>query len=399
MATWVEDIVQALRNLGGQAHRRQIINEVRRIRKGPLPRSLEEIIQRTIQDHSSDSTGFRGNDLFKKVENGVWALRDQPIITHPSQPIIERVIIPPAKEVPSTTESAEMITNLFMTIKEYRAYSNPDFTSWKEYVLDFFHILGFQTEVYAENETEYFFKLRNLGLDNDPHTLLEFIPPNKHLEEFIPDLSRLWLLGEITKALNFNWGVLTNGYLIKVIDVKKFDYDKNYSQWNLEEIIQNERLDSFFTIYKVFSLINGRKEEPVKREIERTPKRIGTPVTKGFDLNYHTHDKPGYIIQLFEALHSHIFSLPGPINEVYNKWYIAYSSPKNFCEILLQKNQLKIWVCISMDEISNHLSLCRDVRKIGHYGTGDTEIALYRIEDVDAVFDVIKQAYIFSTNR
>ena len=68
MATWVEDIVQALINLGGQAHRKKILEEIKRIRKEPLPERLAEVIQRTIQDHSSDSTGFRGNDLFKKSE-------------------------------------------------------------------------------------------------------------------------------------------------------------------------------------------------------------------------------------------------------------------------------------------------------------------------------------------
>jgi len=71
MATWVEDIVQALKNLGGQAHRKQILEEVKRIRKEPLPESIAEVIQRTIQDHSSVQR-IRGNDLFRKVGN--WCL-------------------------------------------------------------------------------------------------------------------------------------------------------------------------------------------------------------------------------------------------------------------------------------------------------------------------------------
>jgi len=72
MATWVEDIVQALKNLGGQAHRKQILEEVKRIRKEPLPESIAEVIQRTIQDHSSDSTGFRGNDFVSKGRKWCW---------------------------------------------------------------------------------------------------------------------------------------------------------------------------------------------------------------------------------------------------------------------------------------------------------------------------------------
>ena len=77
MATWVEDIVQALKNLGGQAHRKEILEEIRRIRKEPLPLHAIESMQERIEAYSSDSEHFKGKDLFKKLGNGVWALREQ----------------------------------------------------------------------------------------------------------------------------------------------------------------------------------------------------------------------------------------------------------------------------------------------------------------------------------
>jgi hypothetical protein len=54
MATWVEDIVQALRNLGGQATLNQIYDEVKRIRTEPLPANYQASIRERIEAHSSD---------------------------------------------------------------------------------------------------------------------------------------------------------------------------------------------------------------------------------------------------------------------------------------------------------------------------------------------------------
>lgn len=56
-----------------------------------MPDSWKQIIQRTIQDHSPDSDGFRGNDVFYSVQgigSGVWGLRSH-LISTPSASDIE----------------------------------------------------------------------------------------------------------------------------------------------------------------------------------------------------------------------------------------------------------------------------------------------------------------------
>jgi hypothetical protein len=75
---WLEDIVTAPENLGGSASYRELYEEVRRLRGNDLPMSWQETIRRTIQDHSSDSEGFRGNDIFHSIGglgSGTWGLR------------------------------------------------------------------------------------------------------------------------------------------------------------------------------------------------------------------------------------------------------------------------------------------------------------------------------------
>lgn len=78
MATWDEDIVTALENLGGAAQYKDIYNEIQKLRTN-LPKTWKDVVRRRIQDLSSDSAGFKkGQDLFYAVDGiggGAWGLR------------------------------------------------------------------------------------------------------------------------------------------------------------------------------------------------------------------------------------------------------------------------------------------------------------------------------------
>ncbi len=80
MASWLEDVKQALLNIGGIAHYEAIYDEIARIRPAPLPGSWKKIVQRTIQDSAPESHGYKGTPMFYSVDglgSGVWGLRDQ----------------------------------------------------------------------------------------------------------------------------------------------------------------------------------------------------------------------------------------------------------------------------------------------------------------------------------
>ena len=268
MATWVEDIVQALKNLGGQAHRKQILEEVKRIRKEPLPERIAEVIQRTIQDHSSDSTGFRGNDLFRKVGNGVWALSEkgdvetltrapqhvvssQPVLSAPKQkPTIPHNYLPP--------ESFEEIANILRTIKQYRDYQHPDSSTWKEYVDEFFHVLGFSTD----EKNQRLMTLSFMGTNHTPKAIVCYIKPGENFEEITPGLEWESYLFYAAKFYQVEWGVLTDGLQLKIVHFKDQD-NMQPSYWpDLDGIVCQEKLDTFCTVYKVFSFIKGYDGKP-----------------------------------------------------------------------------------------------------------------------------------------
>lgn len=76
--TWADDIETALRNLGGAAHRSDIIYEVRKIRHGAgrsLPPTLEQTVQGALERHCRQSDIFNGVERFVMEAKGTGFYR------------------------------------------------------------------------------------------------------------------------------------------------------------------------------------------------------------------------------------------------------------------------------------------------------------------------------------
>ena len=82
MATWKDDIVKALENLGGKAHRLEIIKEVERLRPDNLNKDVVATVQKELEVFSKSSKNFRGgdeNEIFIQPDgkgSGIYALKN-----------------------------------------------------------------------------------------------------------------------------------------------------------------------------------------------------------------------------------------------------------------------------------------------------------------------------------
>lgn len=79
---WRDDIVTALRSLGGEADLAEIYAAVEKLRAvggRSLPASTDAVIRRELENNSSDSESYTGHrNLFRSVNGiggGRWALR------------------------------------------------------------------------------------------------------------------------------------------------------------------------------------------------------------------------------------------------------------------------------------------------------------------------------------
>jgi putative restriction endonuclease len=79
MATWIDDIVNSLTELGGIAHYKDLYKKIEETRTEPLTPSWQATLRRTVETHSSDSENFTGKDLFYSTQGlgkGIWGLRN-----------------------------------------------------------------------------------------------------------------------------------------------------------------------------------------------------------------------------------------------------------------------------------------------------------------------------------
>jgi predicted transport protein len=115
-----------------------------------------------------------------------------------------------------------------------------------------------------------------------------------------------------------------------------------------------------------------------------------------YTLEDHSDRKPKGTLELFETIRERILGLgeEGEITEKANKMYIGYKHGKNFCEVRIQTKGLLIWLDISPQELEDPYQLVRDVSKIGHYGTGNSEVRLIDQSHMDRVMNLVEQSFL-----
>ncbi|QNL97254.1 DUF5655 domain-containing protein [Treponema sp. Marseille-Q4132] len=159
---------------------------------------------------------------------------------------------------------------------------------------------------------------------------------------------------------------------IELYEIKKYS-NKTVS---FTQIINKESKESIKTISKT-----NDKLEAVNKEIK--------VYTEQENIEFGTQE----IQELYEKLKNMILNIADDITIKPRKLYIAYIRKTNFCDINVQKNQIKIWLNIEKGKLSDSKEIVRDVSKIGHHGNGDYEITINSDSDIEYVVSLIRQSY------
>ena len=81
------------------------------------------------------------------------------------------------------------------------------------------------------------------------------------------------------------------------------------------------------------------------------------------------------------------------IKEKYNKLYIVFKYRSNLVSIIFNAEGLVVNLNGTIDELHDENNLLTDLRKKGHWATGESEIKVVSLEDLPYVFDLINQVY------
>ena len=98
---------------------------------------------------------------------------------------------------------------------------------------------------------------------------------------------------------------------------------------------------------------------------------------------------------VFEALKAYLHALGDDVQMNPLSYYIAFKRIKNFAcvEIHPQAKKLLCYVKLNPDTMPMEKGFTRDVRKIGHFGTGDLEITIDSQESLERAKSYILQSY------
>jgi predicted transport protein len=97
----------------------------------------------------------------------------------------------------------------------------------------------------------------------------------------------------------------------------------------------------------------------------------------------------------FESLKAYLLALGDDVQVKTVKFYFAFKRIKNFASVEVHPQTSKIVVFVKADIASVHLEegFTRDVRNIGHYGTGELEITIATDDDLERAKPLIVKSY------
>lgn len=98
-------------------------------------------------------------------------------------------------------------------------------------------------------------------------------------------------------------------------------------------------------------------------------------------------------LALFESLDGYVSSLGDDVTRKDLKLYVAFKRLRNFVCVGFKKDALFLWLKLGPTTIALEPGFSRDVRQIGHWGTGDVEVLIKNHADLDKAKDLIQKAY------
>jgi predicted transport protein len=96
---------------------------------------------------------------------------------------------------------------------------------------------------------------------------------------------------------------------------------------------------------------------------------------------------------MYSDLKSNILTLGKDIEIRPKKLYVAFRRKQGFVSIVFLRSKLKAYLNIEITQINDPLKKARDVKNIGHYSSGSTEITIKDRNEIPYILSIIKQAY------
>lgn len=96
---------------------------------------------------------------------------------------------------------------------------------------------------------------------------------------------------------------------------------------------------------------------------------------------------------IYETIRNYILSLGDDVTENQLKLYVAFKKVKNIICAEIYQSKILLHLRLNPDEVELEEDFIRDMRNIGHFGTGDVQIIIKTNEDFEKAKELINRAY------
>ena len=125
------------------------------------------------------------------------------------------------------------------------------------------------------------------------------------------------------------------------------------------------------------------------------PASNATQAKKYKTISQQMAEAPPAVLDLYQALAAYLEAAGDDVQVKTTDFYVAFRRLKNFAcvELRNQLGKLLMYVRINPDTVTLEPGFTRDVRGIGHFGTGDLEITIASLADLDRAKPLLDAAY------
>lgn len=104
---------------------------------------------------------------------------------------------------------------------------------------------------------------------------------------------------------------------------------------------------------------------------------------------------PKELRAIYDELASRLKSLGNDVTVHPQKHYMAFRRNRNFASVQIynQKKVVRVYLNLDPDTVKSKGLAARDVRQIGHFGTGDLEITFKTKKDIKSAAELLKASY------
>ena len=112
-------------------------------------------------------------------------------------------------------------------------------------------------------------------------------------------------------------------------------------------------------------------------------------------ISEHLAEAPQELLDLYHLISDFMLALGDDVEAKTTAYYIAFRRIKNFASVELRNQARKLLVYVKVDPASIQLEegFTRNVKSIGHFGTGDLEITITNLADFEKAKPLLEASY------